>query len=83
MNLIIKTVLLIWLACCSGCASQDIKAVLANLDKDCERHYAGSIGGIAGIGAQANFQIDCKASGTTTTTTVTVVPANPASVPSQ
>jgi len=63
----------------TGCAAQQIDHILSNLDKDCERHYSGSVGGIAGIGAQGNFTIDCKASGTTITTTTTVVPANPAS----
>jgi hypothetical protein len=70
--------LLVMAATLTGCAAAQIDHVLANLDKDCARHYSGSIGGIAGIGAQAQFDIQCQPSGTTTTTTVTVVPANPA-----
>jgi hypothetical protein len=73
LNLIIKTVLLIWLALCSGCATQQIDTVLNNLDKDCIRHYAGQAGGMA---ASFSFDISCQPSGTVTTTTVTV-PAKP------
>jgi len=73
MKLLIALALLVL----PGCAAQQIDHVLSNIDKDCERHYAGSIGGIAGVGAQATFDISCKASGTTITTTTTFVPANP------
>jgi hypothetical protein len=71
LNLIIKTVLLIWLALCSGCATQQIDTVLNNIDRDCVRHYAGQAGGMA---AAFSFTIDCSPSGTVTTTTVTTPP---------
>jgi len=75
-DLVRNTIAAVVLLALPGCASQQIDHVLANLDKDCTRHYSGSIGGI-GIVAQATFEIDCKASGTTITTTTTFVPANP------
>jgi hypothetical protein len=79
MTMVIRAVLFFWLAFLAGCTQSEVKQVLTDISKDCERHYAGNLGGVTGLGANVTFQIDCKASGTTTTTTTTFVPANPAS----
>ena len=50
------------LALC-GCAQQNVKDALGNLDKDCVRHYQGAIGGGAISSATVSFQIDCQPSG--------------------
>lgn len=47
----------------TGCNAANVKDVLSNLDKDCVRHYAGSLSsGTAGIGAAGTvtFTIDCQ-----------------------
>jgi hypothetical protein len=78
MTMVIRAVLFVWLALCSGCATQQIDTVLQNLDKDCIRRYSGSVGGMVG---SFSFDISCQPSGTTTTTTTTVVPTHPAVTP--
>ena len=63
MKLYLYVVLTILFALLGGCAQQNIKDVLNNLDKDCVRHYAGSISsGVPPAGA-LTFTIDCKPSG--------------------
>jgi len=49
-----------------GCASAQIDHALSNLDKDCARHYAGSV---AATGGTLTFTIDCAP--------VKVAPATP------
>jgi hypothetical protein len=61
------------MALLQGCATSNIKEALSNLDRDCVRHYTGSIAsGMAGVGTNATvaFTIDCQPAGTTVTTTV-------------
>lgn len=51
----------------TACSQVEVKDVLTNLDKDCVRHYSGSLStGQAGIGSNGTvtFNIDCKPSGT-------------------
>lgn len=57
-----KSVLCAIAACVllGGCATAQVNQVLQNLDKDCVRHYAGAIGGVAQ--ATVTFQIDCQPS---------------------
>lgn len=51
------------IAMLSGCGQQNVKDVLTNLDKDCARHYQGSVStggvGIGVPGATVTFTIDC------------------------
>jgi hypothetical protein len=49
--------------CMSGCAQQNVKEALGNLDKDCVRHYQGALGGGVVSTATVSFQIDCQPSG--------------------
>jgi hypothetical protein len=74
MTMVIRAVLFVWLALCSGCATQQIDTVLNNIDRDCVRHYAGQAGGMA---AAFSFTIDCQPGGTVTTTTVTTPQKTP------
>lgn len=47
----------------TGCNQANVKDILTNLDKDCVRHYAGSLAsGIPATGT-VTFTIDCKPSG--------------------
>ena len=57
LRLAIATLLL------AGCSNANVKDILTNLDKDCVRHYAGSLA--SGVPAQGTvtFTIDCKPSG--------------------
>jgi len=57
-----KSFILLPLFLLSGCATAQIDHALSNLDKDCVRHYAGSIGGVI-TQTMVTFQIDCKPSG--------------------
>lgn len=78
MKLIYCFVVFALMALLEGCNPVEVKDVLNNLDKDCVRHYSGSLasGGVGGVGASGTvtFNIDCKPSG---------VPATPTPTPAQ
>jgi hypothetical protein len=48
----------------SGCNQANVKDILTNLDKDCVRHYAGSLASGVPASGTVTFTIDCKPSGT-------------------
>jgi hypothetical protein len=61
-----------------GCAQENVKQALENIDKDCVRHYTFTLSsGMAGVVGNANVAgtIDCQPAGTTVTTTVAKPPA--------
>lgn len=55
------------LACASavvaGCSTANVKDILTNLDKDCVRHYAGSLASGVPASGTVTFTIDCQPSG--------------------
>lgn len=61
MRSIFSIVVLVCLV--AGCTPVEVKDVLANLDKDCVRHYAGSVATGTPGAATVTFTIDCKPSG--------------------
>lgn len=68
-----KFVLVLGCILLSGCAADNVKEALGNLDKDCVRHYTGSLStGSAGLGTQGavSFDITCNPSGSPVTTTI-------------
>lgn len=46
-----------------ACSQQNVKDLLSNLDKDCVRHYAGSLASGVPASGTVTFQIDCQPSG--------------------
>lgn len=48
-----------------ACNQQNVKDLLSNLDKDCVRHYAGSLATGVPASGTVTFQIDCQPSGVT------------------
>ena len=63
MKILLIVAILATSAVMAGCAQQNVKDALGNLDKDCVRHYQGAIGGGAISSATVSFQIDCQPSG--------------------
>ncbi len=50
-------------AALAGCNQANVKDILTNLDKDCVRHYAGSLASGVPASGTVTFTIDCKPSG--------------------
>lgn len=48
----------------AGCSPPNVKDLISNLDRDCVRHYAGSMASGVPASGTVTFTIDCKPSGT-------------------
>lgn len=58
-----KLALIVATLALAGCNQANVKDILTNLDKDCTRHYAGSLASGVPASGTVTFTIDCQPSG--------------------